>query len=293
MSLKIENLFLISLLICLHSSEALASEPASDPADQTLSPQPISQEKEKVVARVLGKEILSSDITPKSESMGQYESQLTPDQKKSWRESERNEKLSALIGGPLFEEYGKIHELTPTEEEINAFMKQTEPKDPITLKNFQESEEGYKKSLKQLEERKKILDQELLQPDLKEEVKKQITEELDMVNKGLSSRVTNLREESSRRVATTFVRAWRLNKSLCEQYGGRVIFQQAGPEPVDAYRDFLKEHEAKGDFQIYDEDLKKTFWAYFISDAHTFLPEEDGRKAMQIPWWEMKERQDQ
>lgn len=288
MTLKIKNLFLIILLFCFLSSETSASKPVSDSADQIVPAQPISQEKEKVVAKVFGKKILLSEIIPETGSLGQYESQLTLGQKKSWSEKERNEKLSALILGPLVEEYAKTHNITSSDEEINAFVKQTEPKDPISLKNLRESEEGYKRHLKQLRERKKMLDDELLQPNLRKETKQKILEELDLINKGLSYRFANLQQESSQRVASVFLRAWKLNKSLYEQYGGRVIFQQAGPEPVDAYRDFLKEHETKGDFEIYDENLKKSFWAYFIDDGHSFYSKEEGEKVMQIPWWEIK-----
>jgi hypothetical protein len=49
-----------------------------------------------------------------------------------------------------------------------------------------------------------------------------------------------------RQIAQQFVKSWKINKALYAQYGGRVIFQQAGVEPLDAYRDFLKEQEKKG-----------------------------------------------
>jgi hypothetical protein len=44
-----------------------------------------------------------------------------------------------------------------------------------------------------------------------------------------------------RQVASAFIRQWKLNQALYRQYGGRIIFQQGGPEPLDAYRRFLEE----------------------------------------------------
>ena len=93
-----------------------------------------------------------------------------------------------------------------------------------------------------------------------------------------------------RQMARSFVKSWKINKALYEKYGGRVIFQQAGPEPLDAYRDFLKEQEKKGAFQIRDKQYEPEFWRYFTNDAmHTFYDKDDGTKFINTPWWLMDE----
>lgn len=80
---------------------------------------------------------------------------------------------------------------------------------------------------------------------------------------------------------------WKIDKKLFEKYGGRVRFQQSGPEPLDAYRDFLKEQEANELFSIKDEGLKEAFWAYFEPESsHHFYPDEVGKEIMSKPMWE-------
>ena len=37
-------------------------------------------------------------------------------------------------------------------------------------------------------------------------------------------------------MASGIIRQWKINKALYDQYGGRIIYQQLGPEPLDAYR---------------------------------------------------------
>lgn len=99
------------------------------------------------------------------------------------------------------------------------------------------------------------------------------------------------KEEEAARLegARPFVTAWKINQSLHAQYGGRVIFQQAGPEPLDAYRDFLREREKAGDFQILDPRCAADFWKYFTDESmHHFLPKESGDQAMRTPWWTLK-----
>jgi hypothetical protein len=63
-----------------------------------------------------------------------------------------------------------------------------------------------------------------------------------------------------------------------------VIFQQANPlEPVGAYRKLLESHEAKGDFEIYDEKLKQQFWEYYVRE-HPFQVPQNLIDYSQ-PWW--------
>ena len=91
---------------------------------------------------------------------------------------------------------------------------------------------------------------------------------------------------AEREIAEGMVTTFKINKAFYEKYGGRVIFQQFGPEPVDAYRDFLKEQERAGNFEILDKQYEAEFWDYFVNDSsHSFLFAEEGTKAMTTPWW--------
>jgi heat shock protein HslJ len=72
-------------------------------------------------------------------------------------------------------------------------------------------------------------------------------------------------------IAAAFIRQWKINRALQQKYGGRIIFQQGGPEPLDATRRFLEAAQAAGDFAIADPALEKAFWAYYRDDArHSF-----------------------
>jgi hypothetical protein len=87
-------------------------------------------------------------------------------------------------------------------------------------------------------------------------------------------------------IAEESVRNWKFNQSLYKKYGGRVAFQQAGPEPLDAYRRFLEEHEKRGTFTIFDPNLRQLFWDYFVNDRHhTFYPQEIAERIFDQPSW--------
>lgn len=89
-------------------------------------------------------------------------------------------------------------------------------------------------------------------------------------------------------IAGAFIRQWKLNKALYEQYGGRIVFQQGGPEPLDAYRKFLEESQSRGDFAIASGPLEAAFWRYYRDDSiHSFFtpgsPEE--KQVFAAPPW--------
>ncbi len=95
-------------------------------------------------------------------------------------------------------------------------------------------------------------------------------------------------ETMRRDMGAALIRQWKINRSLFETYGGRIIYQQFGPEPLDAYRRFLLERRDAGDFSINDPTLADAFWGYFTDDdRHDFMAtgSDDERRAFTIPPW--------
>ena len=95
-------------------------------------------------------------------------------------------------------------------------------------------------------------------------------------------------EAGRREMGRSIIRQWKINKALYERYGGRIIYQQFGPEPLDAYRRFLEEAQARGDFTIHDPALADSFWGYFRDDGlHDFMEPgsaDEARAFTAAPW---------
>ncbi|MGW8194951.1 MAG: META domain-containing protein [Desulforhopalus sp.] len=99
--------------------------------------------------------------------------------------------------------------------------------------------------------------------------------------------VTQL-EQMRRKMARSMIRQWKLNRALYRQYGGRIIYQQLGPEPLDAYRQFIEERRDAGDFTIHQKAFEKVFWRYFTTDSiHDFYEpgSEEETQAFSTPPW--------
>ncbi|MDB6179691.1 META domain-containing protein [Paracoccus sp. Z330] len=95
-------------------------------------------------------------------------------------------------------------------------------------------------------------------------------------------------EDMERSMATAMIRQWKINKALYDEYGGRIAYQQLGPEPLDAYRAFLETRQAEGAFEIRDPVLAEAFWSYFTDDSrHDFMEpgSADANEAFSTPFW--------
>jgi hypothetical protein len=89
-----------------------------------------------------------------------------------------------------------------------------------------------------------------------------------------------------RQMARSMIRQWKLSRALYNQYGGRVIYQQLGPEPLDAYRQYLEERQAAGDFSIIEPAFVDEFWRYFTDDSiHSFFEPGTEASAFVLPPW--------
>ena len=91
-----------------------------------------------------------------------------------------------------------------------------------------------------------------------------------------------------REVAAAFILHWKIHRALYRQYGGRIVYQQGGPEPLDAVRRFLEHHQARGDFAIVDPALRASFWRYYRDDTlHSFYPRgsREEAQAFNVPPW--------
>ena len=198
--------------------------------------------------------------------------------------TEEKGRLSGLIFGALLDQYAKENKIEPTEDEIKVFL--------------DKQEEMSMNSLLESEREKSRLVKELKSQSLTVEQRKEKQSELEMAEEALrtqretregAQQMEKQLQPMLRKMALQQVRTWKINQALFKKYGGRVIFQQAGVEPLDAYREFLEDQQKKGAFRIMDKAAEASFWKYFTNDAmHTFLSKDEGEKMMEKPFWLME-----
>ena len=236
-------------------------------------PSPPAQDE--VVARVFDKKIYRKEIEPPEEQR-KVDEKLFPNQK--WENlvvQYRNDNLASLIWEPLKEKFVQEQKIQVTEKDLDNFADAMMAGQP-QIKEMDE------KLIKDAEDK---LKQEGLTPEKRAELEQSIK-----ASKESLAVSDDDQRKGYRMTGKSMIEAWKINQALYKIYGGRVIFQQAGIEPLDAYKKFLEEHEKKGDFEILDKTLREEFWKYYTT-MHTEVPKK--QVDFRTPWWtKMKKPQE-
>jgi len=254
------RLLLLSLLGCLFVLPAQAADEAGD--------QPL--------AVIFGAKIYDKDLV----APGGAKPGAAVDPASAQRA--RGEALRARVWKAVFEDYARERRIAPTEAEMTSHI---ESHRRMKLRSDAE----------RVQQRAALIE-ELKSPSLTETRRKAAQQHLDTLNKLAEFEAKHAQELSDperrkmqqvveRQVAEHWVRAWKLNQALYREFGGRIIFQQAGWEPIDAYRKLLDQYAAKKAFVVHDPALRAAVYSYF-EHKFVYADETKARLYFEKPWWE-------
>lgn len=186
------------------------------------------------------------------------------------------EELRYLVVGRLIDRYASERQIEVQQSEIDAYV--------ATVARAMAEDRKQREA-----ERQRLLPQLQFQ-DLSDAERAALSAQLAVLDELLAPANEDSAEDRAARqqVAAAFIRQWKVNRALYRQYGGRIIFQQGGPEPLDAYRLFLEEQQRQGAFEILNPSLEAGFWHYFRTDAiHSFYPSgsAEEQRTFDRPWW--------
>jgi hypothetical protein len=196
------------------------------------------------------------------------------------------DEMAYVIKQILLRHYVEEQGLQATDKEIAQLLKR--------------KQEVMEKDRKAMEARRSELEKALASKTPEDDDRKQLEaelESLEAMNKAMmeadSRAGTPESAAAEARVASVFVEQWKVNQALYRQYGGRVVYQQGGAEPLDAYHEFFKAAQKSGEFRIINKDFETALWRYYTTDSlHRFIPESGNQKeqAINTPWWMMQEK---
>jgi len=226
-----------------------------------------------LVLKVLGQKIYLKDINPSQAQIEKYQSNKTQEEFDRWLKQQRKSNISGYFR-VLFERYSQEQGIEVVDADIESFNK------------------GMQRSISsQIEKaQRKInsLEKELKADNLDDKKQTELKSRLDIYSETVKRRLKSQGRFKRRNSATEKVILWwKINNQLYKQYGGHVIFQQGGPEPLDACRKFFEEQEHKGHFEFYNKDAEELFWDYYRNEKiHTFYSDAvEAKNMMDTPWW--------
>ncbi|MBM4103696.1 MAG: hypothetical protein FJ263_06525 [Planctomycetes bacterium] len=237
-----------------------------------------------VLAEVLGQKVCLKDIEPGSEVKEKH--QDAAGGFSLWLKQTRASNLGRYFR-PLWDDYAKEKGLEVTDREVNEYKERM-----IHFMTDQKEKWNRKKD---------DLAKELIAENLKDDKKAQLeksfnlykglierTPDTESIYHSADSNTAKLIDDSTK----SFILDWKIRKELYKQYKGRVIFQQAGPEPLDAFRLFFEEQQRKSKFKFFNKDAEDLFWDYYKSQNHTFCKDlNEAERLMSTPWW-LKEKEE-
>lgn len=233
-----------------------------------------------VLAEVLGQKVYLKDIESSSDAKKKQQASAASEQFTLLLKQTMASNLGRYFN-PLWDEYAEEKGITVTEQEI---------------KEYKEKMVGFMTSQKNEWKRKKDnLAKELIAQNLKDDKKAELEKNFNLyshlIEKAPDPNLIYYSSDSNTAkliddVPKSFIRSYKIYQALYRQYKGRVIFQQAGPEPLDAFRQFFEEQQSKGKFKFYNKDAEDLFWDYYRNARHTFITDpNEVEKAMNTPWW--------
>ena len=230
------------------------------------------------VAEVLGQAVYADELAQPATAGG-------PALDAAPLERALGEKLRTLVWTAVFEDYAKQRRIEPTAAEIESQLRDH--------RRFKQEDK-----IRREKERERLA-KELKSPNLPEARRKQAQQHLETLDRieDHEARIAEERrdperekmwQESERRVTETWVKRWKINQALHREFGGRIVFQQAGWEPIDAYRKVLEQYEAKKAFVVRDRALRDAVYGYFKFNF-VYADESKAKFYFEKPYWERTE----
>jgi hypothetical protein len=235
---------------------------------------------ERPVAEVLGKPVYWEELTPPDAA--EQKKKMGDDAYAAWLAKAQQEKFRAIVWTAVFGDYAGKRKVEPTAGEIESqirhqqtFMKEDRIRrekdrrglikelasEGITEARRQQAQQ-YLDTLNSLQEHDARMDKERSKPEF-----------------------AKIQQESQRRVSAVWVKQWKVNQALYGEFGGRIVFQQAGWEPIDAYRKLLEKYEVRKDFVVHEPALREAVYSYF-QHKFVYADEQKARFYFEKPYWE-------
>ena len=240
------RMLLVPALLC--ACALLAAEPASAQPTRT-------------VGSVYGKPVTAADIG--------LSAQIDPAVEFDARDTKRwnlMNRIAAIFGRPVVERFVQKRKIQATSAEIEEVKSNLR--------------KGMEDDVRKREAELAELEKELAAPGLSGQAKAR----LEQKRARQEELITSTRPVAAAAMPDEFARqmivAWKVERELHRAYGGRVIFQQAGPEALDARRRLFEEAEKNGDIRFDDAGVRRMFY-YYSNMNHVTVDE----KSLEQPWF--------
>lgn len=235
---------------------------------------------DQVIADVYGQKVTAADVAVPEKMMAESRKTLSAEEFAALEQDNQRQMLAYGIMEEARKRFLAEMKLTPTDQEIDAY---------IEAQNRMMAA-GAAKQAHEREQLEQKLSQPDLAPDQREMIEKDIAamdELAQMFERPAAGDASDEDKAAERSVATMMVANWNFNQGLYQKYGGRVIFQQAGMEPIDGHKAFLEALKASGEYSIIDPAYQDVFKESdeYLNKKFDLVDKAEADEYFASPWW--------
>jgi hypothetical protein len=229
-----------------------------------LAAQSASAQPTRTVGIVHGKPVTAAEIG--------LSSQIDPAIESGARDSERRKlmvRIAEVFGRPVVERFVQKKNIQASSAEIELVQRNLHKANEHSVRKWRAEDAELKKAL--------------AAPGVSGESKTQLEQKRAMLDKLIAA--ASHRAAIPDDVARQMIVAWKIERELHRSYGGRVVFQQAGIEALDARRQLYEEAEKNGDIRFDDAGVRRMFFHYL---GMNHMPADP--KLLEQPWFLAQDR---
>lgn len=215
----------------------------------------------RTVGQVFGKDITAADIglTAPIDTKAKFDARDTA----QW---ELMGRIMVAFGKPIVDRFIQQQRIEATADEIDRFKASMRA--------------NHERNLRKWRDKLAEVKRDLASPDLSATDKEKLEKELAQYERLVASLSEPRTADVSDALPRMFIVQWKTERQLHRIYGGRVIFQQAGPEALDARRRLFEQAERDRDLRFDDPGVRHLFY-YYANMKHIVIDE----KALEQPWF--------
>lgn len=229
------------------------------------------------VATVFDQPIYLDSLTPHSSIVEGNRKRIGDEEKfQQWLEVQRSRVLRNLVFRMLSNAYMQENGITASEQEINDFIKQEQEAYDKVLTQYQLNLKNLQNEAERIHAQGKPIPPELQSQIKQAQQRIDNLEHKNVSNILVSKKQARLQEEIHRERVSSSIRAWKFNKLLHDEFGGKVIPADLTYEPYEAYAAWLQTQHDLGHFEITDKKLNARFWAYYNRQPKDAIEPFDG-----------------
>jgi hypothetical protein len=212
------------------------------------------------IGTIFDQPIHMSMIEPPANAVERMRTSMDARSFDAWMLQQRTRILTQYIFERLANAYKQENGITVNEDEISQFIAREKQAYDDVIRDYEKRIEDLRAQAEEITARGGTVSDEHMREIVLYQKKIENMERKNVDNLVISDKQRQLYEDIRHQRVSRALRAWKFNRMIHEQFGGRVVVQDLTYRPFEAHEAWLQIQEQLGNFSITDDQLRDAFW---------------------------------